>query len=91
MMAHASCLAMWVEPRPRVFAPSNHPSRYIANKKSPWRLEYAEMYTRAKERYEIYRPEGTKKQAEILQALREWIEQDFGGNTVVMPSTEFLQ
>ena len=49
------------------------------------------MYTRSKERYDVYRSEGTKKQAEILRELREWIDQDFGGNTVIMPSTEFLQ
>lgn len=45
----------------------------------------------AAEEYEIYKRDATKIQSELVQAAEEWVEQNFGGHPVTLPSEEFLQ
>lgn len=66
-------------------------NRYLANKTSPWKTEFAEMYRKSSSRYEQWKGDATKKQTELVQAAQEWIEQDFNGHHVELPSSELLQ
>jgi len=39
----------------------------------------------------VYKADGNKTQAELVQAAAEWVEQNFDSNPVRLPSEEFLQ